>query len=281
MRTFLFGATSILGWNIARMAKPGTIVPFCNPYIKHDACRDWQRIRIEREDELTALFESQQPDVLLHCGGICDVEKCENNPDWAHTLNVHSMQNILDTLPTKTRLVYVSSDHVFSGSDVPYVETDAPCPISVYGETRVKAESFVLEQRPDALIIRPGLAIGPSIDGKTGHLDWLAYRSREGLPITIVEDEYRSAIHVEDLVARVRALAASDITGIRHIAATRAVSRLELATYLNEGFKIGASFSTVTRDTRDTPHLGRVELGTVYKDAWAAALPSAMDLSLC
>ena len=66
------------------------------------------------------------------------------------------------------------------------------------------------------------------------------------------------------------------ITGIRHITATRAVSRPELATYLNERFEIGAHFDVMRRSDRRAPHLGRVELATLYDDALATPLPSVI-----
>lgn len=79
-------------------------------------------------------------------------------------------------LPENIRLVYVSSDHVFGGDDA-YDEASRPCPISLYGRTRVDAEALVLG-RPLSLVIRPGLAIGPSPNGRTGQLDWLHYRTQ-------------------------------------------------------------------------------------------------------
>ena len=172
-------------------------------------------------------------------------------------------------------MVYVSSDHVFGG-DGTYNEDSPPCPISMYGRTRVEAEKLVL-QRPEALIIRTGLAIGPSPNGRTGHLDWLRYRSQRQLPITIVEDECRSVVWVEDLARRVMEIARSGETGIRHIPATRAVSRIELAQYLFKRLRVETHFHRESRDQRPTPHLGHVELTSIYGDALSTPLPSVVD----
>ena len=60
---------------------------------------------------------------------MCDVEKCEADPDWAHEINVQQLHRVIKALPEKTRLVYVSSDHVFGG-DGEYDERSRPCPIS-------------------------------------------------------------------------------------------------------------------------------------------------------
>ena len=89
---------------------------------------------------------------------------------------------------------------------VSMMKTRRPCPISVYGRTRVEAEAMVLA-RPGSLVIRVGLAIGPSPNGRTGHWDWLRYRIGKNLPVTIVHDEYRSVVWAHDLALRVMRMA--------------------------------------------------------------------------
>ncbi len=172
-------------------------------------------------------------------------------------------------------MIYVSSDHVFGGDGV-YDEASSPCPISAYGRTRVEAESLVLN-RTGSLVIRVGLPIGPSPNGRTGHMDWLRYRIGRSLPITIVHDEYRSVVWATDLALRVMQLARSAETGIRHVTAARAVSRVELANYLLSECRISANFTRESRHERSAPHIGRVELATVYHGELFRPLPSVLD----
>ena len=140
----------------------------------------------------------------------------------------------------------------------------------------MEAERLVLE-RPESLIIRTGLAIGPSPNGRTGHLDWIRYRTQRRLPITIVEDEYRSVVWAEDLAVRVMEMARSQEAGVRHIIATRTVSRIELAHYLLKRLGLEAHFHCESRHQRPTPHLGRVELTSTYRDKLSIPLPSVVD----
>ena len=210
----LFGATSILGFNLTRLYSD-EVLPFTSPGNTARAVQHWSALNLEDPEWVEAIFAQHQPKILLYCHAVCDVPNCEANPHWANEMNVRHLQRVLHALPQQTRLVYVSSDHVFGG-DGTYTEQSPPCPISVYGRSRVEAEHLVLE-RPQSLIIRTGLAIGPSPNGRTGHLDWLRYRTHRQLPITIVEDEFRSVVWVDDLAKRVMQLTASGETGIRHI----------------------------------------------------------------
>jgi len=272
--TLLFGATSILGFNLARLF-PETIVPFISPGNTSESVSQWPVLYLGNPDWPGSIFAEYQSNVLLYCHAVCDVEKCEADPDWAHEINVQQLRRGIEALPEKTRLVYVSSDHVFGG-DGEYDERSRPCPISVYGRTRVDAEALVLG-RPGSLVLRTGLAIGASPNGRTGHLDWLRYRAQHNLPITIVEDEYRSVVWVTDLSKRVMKLAQSSETGIRHVSATRAVSRVELANYLMSLLGEPPNFRCESRHQRPTPHLGRVELTSVYGDNLSRPLASVLD----
>ena len=270
----LFGATSILGFNLARTF-PDSLVPFTSPRNRAAAVQSWPTLNLDDHEWIKAIFDHSQPPVLLYCHAVCDVQKCEADPEWAYEINVRHLQRVVKALPNQTRLVYVSSDHVFGG-DGTYDEYSPPCPISVYGRTRVEAEQVVLE-KPQSLVIRTGLAIGPSPNGRTGHLDWLRYRTQRKLPITIVEDEFRSVVWAEDLARRVMALAKSKEIGIHHIPATRVVSRIELAHYLLKRFELEVSFQCESRHQRQVPHLGHVELTSTYPDELSVPLPSVVD----
>ncbi len=261
--TILFGATSILGFNLARLF-PETILPFVTPGNRAATLRDWPILSLGDCGWLEALFRKNKPEILLYCHAVCDVPKCEAAPAWARQINVEHLERTLAALPEFTRFVYLSSDHVFGGDGL-YDEHSPPCPISVYGRTRVEAEALALA-RPGSLVIRVGLPIGASPNGRTGHLDWLCYRMRRALPVTIVYDEYRSAVWAGDLAHRVMQLAHTDRTGICHVIAGRAVSRVELANYLLSLSRISGDYRTESRRQRAAPHLGRVELATRFDD---------------
>jgi dTDP-4-dehydrorhamnose reductase len=99
---------------------------------------------------------------------------------------------------------------------------------------------------------------------------------RRKLPVTIVHDEYRSAVWASDLAQRVIQLAGSDEIGIRHVFATRAVSRVELADYLLSLSGIAPEYQFESRHQRATPHLGTVELASRFRGALFAPLQSAV-----
>ena len=272
---FLFGGNSMLGWSIWRARGAADVSAFCNGNTRSLPEGIDRGIHLDDELAVSQLFVDEQPRLIIHCAGVCDVEVCETSPDFAYSVNVEGTRILLDYAPGDARVVYCSSDHVFGGDRGPYREDSPPAPISVYGRTRVAAENLVLA-RPNTLVVRSGLWIGPSSNGRIGHLDWLRDRHRRGLPMTVVTDEVRSAVWAEDAARRVWDLARSRLTGVRHVTATRAIARPEIAAHVNQRFAIGAVFGVQPRSERRMPHLGNVELATRFDDALAAALPSVV-----
>jgi dTDP-4-dehydrorhamnose reductase len=274
----LFGASSMLGWSILQHALQADVSlrAFCSEGTRTLPAGATHRIDLDDESAVRALFRELSPALVIHCAGICDVADCESAPDFAYAVNVEATRFLCTHAPSSTRIVYLSSDHIFGGDAGPYHEESAPAPISVYGRTRVAAEALV-RARSNTLVIRSGLWIGPSCNGRIGHLDWLRSRHARGLAMTVVSDEIRSAVWADDAAARVWQLARSSLTGTRHITATRAVDRPTLATIVDKHFAIGATFDTALRVTRATPHLGNVELSTRHSDALALPLPSPAD----
>jgi len=270
----LFGASSLLGFHLARSFQQ-TILPFTSPRKATHAVQQWPALQLHDPQWIANVFRRTPPDILLYTHAVCNVSKCEANREWAMEVNVGQLKHVLAAIPQHTRMVYVSSDHALGGEGI-YTEDSSPCPISVYGQTRIEAEQSVL-RHPGAFVIRAGLGIGISPNGRMGYMDWLRYRTTHNLPITIIEDEYRSAVWLQDLATRVMHLATSAETGIRHIAATRAISRVELALYLMTLWGLPKKFMVSRRCHQPVPHLGYVELASIYRDEWSVPLPSVLD----
>lgn len=271
----LLGATSIVGYNM--VIRDRGVVGVVTARSRLKAVHGWPRLALQDSDEIRKFFEELPPDaVIIYCDAVCDVSKCENNPAWAREINIENLRRTLDVMRDDVRLVYVSSDHVF-GDDGAYDEDAETCPVSLYGAIRAEAEQLALS-RPETLLIRTGLPIGSSVDGKSGHLEWLCYQLKSGLPVTIIEDESRTAMPTTSLADRIIDLAISPVTGIRHITATRLVSRVELAQTFKDYFQLPGELELSQRAKQPAPHLGRIHLITRYTDPLAEALQCPLDI---
>src|SRR3569623_2179233 len=72
-------------------------------------------IDLDDEPAVAALFARVPPSLIVQCAGVCDVESCEQSPEFAWRVNVEAMEILLRHAPAACRIVYLTSAHQFSG----------------------------------------------------------------------------------------------------------------------------------------------------------------------
>ncbi len=94
-------------------------------------------------DALSAAVRAFEPDVVLHTAAYTDVDRAESDAATATAVNVEGTRNVVRAVRgTHTLVVLFSSDYVFDGAKGrPYVETDTPAPLNVYGRTKLASTS--------------------------------------------------------------------------------------------------------------------------------------------
>src|SRR5205085_12659868 len=103
------------------------------------------------------------PGAVVNAAGYVRVDDAEREAERCFRENTLGAENVASAC-AKHRLACVtfSSDLVFDGArDEPYLETDAPAPLNVYGRTKAEAEARVLAAYPDALVVRTSAFFGP------------------------------------------------------------------------------------------------------------------------
>ena len=84
-----------------------------------------------------------QPELVLHAAAWTDVDGAESEPEEARRVNVEGTRNVV---ALGAPVVYFSTDYVFDGTKgEPYVESDEPNPLSVYGRTKLEGERQIRE----------------------------------------------------------------------------------------------------------------------------------------
>ena len=170
-----------------------------------------------------ALFERLRPQAVIHTAYRRD--------DRATTLD--GAVNVA-AAAAGARLVHLSTDVVFDGEKgAPYVEEDEPTPLTEYGRAKADAERAVLAEHPGALVVRTSLIYGGP---RPGPQELLAADPDAGF----FTDEVRCPIQVGDLADALIELAATDLSGVLHVAGADRLSRHEFAELL-VGRAVGAA----------------------------------------
>ena len=150
MNILLFGKNGQVGWELQRsLAVLGTVTAL--DFDSTDHCGDFSQPAAVA-DTVRAL----RPDVIVNAAAHTAVDKAESEPDFARTLNATTPAALAaEAARLGAWLVHYSTDYVFDGSgDRPWVETDAPAPLSVYGATKLAGEQAIQQSGCQHLILR-------------------------------------------------------------------------------------------------------------------------------
>lgn len=100
---------------------------------------------LERPAELAAAVRRERPDVIVNAAAYTAVDRAEGEPERARLVNAIAVGELAAVAAgLDATLVHFSTDYVFDGTKAgPYVETDEPHPLSVYGRTKLEGEAAV------------------------------------------------------------------------------------------------------------------------------------------
>jgi dTDP-4-dehydrorhamnose reductase len=134
MKIAVIGANGQLGVDLCRVLSAETIVPLTHA--------DLDVSNSERVDQMLG---SVAPDVVISTAAFHKVEECEKQPGTSFAVNATGPRNLaLACRRINAVLVHFSTDYVFDGSRrQPYVESDLPQPLNVYGVSKLAGEGMV------------------------------------------------------------------------------------------------------------------------------------------
>ena len=187
-----------------------------------------RRVDLGDVDAVGEAVSSFAPTHVLHVGAMTAVSDAHARPADAERVNVTATQRIVEMAArSNARVIFTSTDMVFDGRSAPYREEDEARPLSVYGRTKLAAEDTVRAYER-GLVVRLPLMYGfPCTDRPTTFGNQVA-ALREGRPLRLFTDEFRTPVWLVDAARALLALARSEACGVMHVAGPERLSRYEL-----------------------------------------------------
>ncbi|HYR89103.1 MAG TPA: dTDP-4-dehydrorhamnose reductase [Terriglobia bacterium] len=204
-----------------------TLTDSVDGYRKLDICDPVAVMRI---------IDEVHPDYVLHLAAATDVDRCEQEPDWAYHVNSIGTQNLaLACQAQSIPLIYISSAAVFSGDkSEPYTEFDLTTPSNVYGNSKLAGEQIVSTLLQRFYIVRAGWMVGGGERDKKflGKILRLILDGRKELKV--VDDKVGSPTYAKDLLQGIRSLMETGYYGLYHMVNSGPASRYEIALFLRD-----------------------------------------------
>lgn len=181
---------------------------------------------ITKTGDVAGFISAQKPTHIINCAAYTDVDKAETEKERAYLINAVGPQ-ILGKAARRPgiKVIHFSTDYVFDGEGTtPYLEDDPCSPLSVYGSSKREGEERLLEESPQALIIRTSWLCG--FPGKNFIETMLRLMSTKEA-IRVVDDKRGRPSFCRDLAEA--ALPSADRSGIYHFANSNETSWYEFA----------------------------------------------------
>jgi dTDP-4-dehydrorhamnose reductase len=166
------------------------------------------------DSEATSRYvKSVTPTVLVNCAAYTDVDRAEGDADAAFAVNATGAGNLAAAATAVgAKLVHVSTDYVFDGkARDPYGEDDEPCPLGVYGRSKLEGERAVFGAASDALVVRTAWLYGHA---GANFVEKMIALASSGVPLRVVDDQVGSPTNAKDLAGAIAELIAVGAAGV-------------------------------------------------------------------
>ena len=218
MKILVVGANGQLGQELKEVLKTGKaeIGEIDSSYKNAEiAYVDIDVLDITDKQKVDEFFNTSY-DIVINCSAYTNVKAAETDYDNAYKVNALGVRNLALTCKKMgAKLIHISTDYVFDGENqVPYTESDAPNPKTVYGKTKLAGELFALSFCKKTFIIRTSWLYGKY--GKNFVYTMLNLGAINDC-VNVVEDQIGTPTNANDLAFHILKIALTEEYGIYHV----------------------------------------------------------------
>ena len=223
-RYVVIGAAGQLGHDLVRTFDlPGELVPLTR--------RELDVLDAARTAETLAAL---RPTWVLNTAAYNRVDRAEDDRAAAFALNADAVGGLAAACEgLGAGLVHFSTDYVFDGHRrAPYLESDAPNPLGVYGESKLRGEELARARCRRAIVFRTSGLFGVARSaGKVGanFVETMLRLAREGRAIRVVADQVTGPSYTVDVARKVWRVVPKATHGLYHLTNTGQTSWYDFA----------------------------------------------------
>ncbi|MEH2180488.1 SDR family oxidoreductase [Nostoc sp.] len=241
-KLLITGASGFLGWHICQLAKQEWDI--YGTYLSHPLEIPGMKIlkaNLTNFQELKRIFNDVKPAAVIHTAAHSQPNFCQNHPEESHAINVMASCNIAGLCADNfIPCAFTSTDLVFDGLNAPYRETDAVCPINLYGEQKAIAEADMLKRYPMTAVCRMPLMFGAATPTAKSFIQPFLQTLQAEKELSLFIDEFRTPVSGTS-AAKGLLLALEKINGIIHLGGKERISRYDFGQILVEVFQLPAT----------------------------------------
>ncbi len=207
-------------------------------------------IEVAELGSVRAALTAHRPDAVLNTAAFHNMPECEEDPGRAFAVNAVGALNLARaTAELGVRNVYYSTDYVFDGAKgEPYLETDAPAPLNVYGASKLAGERLTEVYAPGSLVLRVSGLYGrvPCRHKGENFITKMIALAAKLPEVRVVTDEILTPTPTRAIAEKTVELLRTDAAGLLHLTCEGSCSWNEFARQIWDTLEIGTPLGEAT-----------------------------------
>lgn len=248
---FIIGASGTIGSHLLKMAvKYGENV-IGTSYSKHMTGLKAFDMRADNLEMIAP--DLSERDCVYLLAGHTNPNWIFENPTESSDLNVDAAIRTIDQVEKQNaKLIYVSTELVFSGERGGYTEADAVSPTTVYGKQKAIVEQYIRQSSKSWNIVRTGAIVTHQVN--TNCPVEKTYKTLLGEGAMMARDNVFTLTDIEDICSFLLSLPARSASGVFHVVSSPSVNRVELADCIIRSSRYGKRMSYRPGLFKDIPY---------------------------
>jgi dTDP-4-dehydrorhamnose reductase len=265
-KLWVCGAAGMLGSHFVRTLTSRNI-----PYIATDR----NAVDITQSNAVSEFMRANKITHIINCAAYTNVDAAEADLKAAYVTNAMGPHNLaIAARRHQARLIHISTDYVFDGRSkgTPYNEEHRCSPIGAYGASKMAGEMKVLDEFPEACIIRTSWLFG--FPGRN-FVDTMLRLMHEKETLRVVSDQKGRPTYCQDLVEGVLDMLEEE--GVFHFANSQETSWHQFALAIQQqAQKLGYALTTKQIDPIPTSEYITAAARPMYSTLCTQKIESAL-----
>ena len=255
MKILVTGANGMLGTDLCEVLKDEDLIATTH-----------KDLDITDLDMVRSKFKEYNPDIIINCAAMTNVDACETEKDLAYNLNAEGPKNLaIATKEIDGTVVHISTDYVFKGDKHrPLLEDDEIGPDSIYGKSKLQGEENVENILDKYFILRTAWLYG--VHG-SNFIKKMLELSQNHDTLTVVNDQEGSPTFTKDLSLAIKEIIYSDKYGVYHVTNSGNTTWYEFSKLIFKKKGIDVNVKPVSSEEFDAP-APRPHYSVLSHDKW-------------
>ncbi len=213
MKIFITGGSGLLGGYLNRfLSEKNEILTQYNS--KKGNCKNYSNTKLDITDfkKTEEIIKEFSPDAVIHTAAVSRPELCDEIPlKSVEKINIEASKNIARLCEElNCKMIFTSTDLVYDGDKGGNLKEDAYInPVSLYAESKYRAEQEIIKETNNYVILRTALLLG--FGSEANNFEKTYHSFREGKRVRLFYDQFRTPLTLINGVSIIGGILNSDI----------------------------------------------------------------------